>query len=554
MFIALTPLQVFAYPGGLLDGRSGSYNGSPETKVTDGNLSTYVHLNNNLSSESARFRISPLSVSTVSSYKLYSEMDGSAIEIFFYNSSLQQIGYVYPAVSNGTRVDLSTPITGVYSIIVKNGSSGTAPKINEFDVFSSVPDITPPDIPTNLNAIANDGSVDLTWNAVTAVDLAGYNLYLNGTKVNMSLITALNYTAVASNNVNNIWTLTAVDTNANESLFSNAVTTHYDTISPLSPVGLVANPNGTGVITLDWTDNTEPDLAGYSVYQDNSKITTSLLTESEYTISSLANDVLYNFAITATDLSNNESLKSSSITYYKDSNAPDSPTTLEVTDFDHDSIELYWDSNSEIDLLGYNVYVNGIKHNTSLLGSNVYVLTNMTPETNYTIHVTALDDAMNESPNSNTVVVTTSAEPDTIPPSVVISVYATGGNGWANVSWQPNTETDISGYNVYVDSVKHNTTLISGTNYLISGLENGETYSVHVVAVDTSGNESSPSVPVNVMPDGSGLPHIDMGFSLLDVADGVASWFSSIWGILAFSIAIPLSFVVARRVKDTILP
>lgn len=45
------------------------------------------------------------------------------------------------------------------------------------------------------------------------------------------------------------------------------------------------------------------------------------------------------------------------------------------------------------------------------------------------------------------------------------------------------------------------------------------------------------------------IPTVSLNYELADVATGVGSWFSSYWLILAFAVAIPLSFYVAQRVK-----
>lgn len=45
------------------------------------------------------------------------------------------------------------------------------------------------------------------------------------------------------------------------------------------------------------------------------------------------------------------------------------------------------------------------------------------------------------------------------------------------------------------------------------------------------------------------IPTVQLVYDLTDVATGTTSWFSSLWLILAFSIAIPLAFYIANRVK-----
>ncbi|HER2159113.1 TPA: hypothetical protein VJS58_001686 [Streptococcus pyogenes] len=45
------------------------------------------------------------------------------------------------------------------------------------------------------------------------------------------------------------------------------------------------------------------------------------------------------------------------------------------------------------------------------------------------------------------------------------------------------------------------------------------------------------------------MPLLSTDYDLIDVAKGVENWFSSFWLIIAFAIAIPLSFYIASRIK-----
>ncbi|MNW41499.1 hypothetical protein D3C74_186400 [compost metagenome] len=47
----------------------------------------------------------------------------------------------------------------------------------------------------------------------------------------------------------------------------------------------------------------------------------------------------------------------------------------------------------------------------------------------------------------------------------------------------------------------------------------------------------------------SSIPTVSLDYNLGDVATAVSNWFSSYWLILAFAVAIPLSFFIAHRVK-----
>ena len=47
----------------------------------------------------------------------------------------------------------------------------------------------------------------------------------------------------------------------------------------------------------------------------------------------------------------------------------------------------------------------------------------------------------------------------------------------------------------------------------------------------------------------TGIPAISLSYELGDVATSVSNWFSSVWLIVAFAVAIPLAFLIASRIK-----
>jgi subtilisin len=88
-----------------------------------------------------------------------------------------------------------------------------------------------------------------------------------------------------------------------------------DTIPPAAPTGLTASA-GDGMVSLDWKDNTESDLAGYNVYRSTSsggsysEIAT-LVTANHYEDTAVSNGTTYYYVVTASDASFNESSTSS---------------------------------------------------------------------------------------------------------------------------------------------------------------------------------------------------------------------------------------------------
>jgi fibronectin type 3 domain-containing protein len=75
---------------------------------------------------------------------------------------------------------------------------------------------------------------------------------------------------------------------------------------PAAPTGLSASP-GIGSVSLDWANNSEGDLAGYSVYRSTSQgglglILASGLPTSQYVDSSVVDNTTYHYTVTAVDL------------------------------------------------------------------------------------------------------------------------------------------------------------------------------------------------------------------------------------------------------------
>jgi TolB protein len=99
---------------------------------------------------------------------------------------------------------------------------------------------------------------------------------------------------------------------------------------------------------------------------------------------------------------------------------------------------------------------------------------------------------------------------DTTPPSSPGGLEGTSGDEEIALIWDANSEEDLDGYNVYratesfsgisdMDPVNGGS-LLSGTDYTDTGLENGTTYYYRLTAVDENGNESSTSSQLEITP------------------------------------------------------
>jgi len=92
-----------------------------------------------------------------------------------------------------------------------------------------------------------------------------------------------------------------------------------DITPPSAPTGLLGSPGGSQTASLNWNDNTDLDLAGYNAYRSTTsggpytKVNTSLINVSNYSVTGLTNGTTYYFVVTAVDTHSNESANSSEV-------------------------------------------------------------------------------------------------------------------------------------------------------------------------------------------------------------------------------------------------
>jgi fibronectin type 3 domain-containing protein len=122
-----------------------------------------------------------------------------------------------------------------------------------------------------------------------------------------------------------------------------------DTTAPAAPASLMATA-GDAVVTLDWADNTEPDIARYNVYRSISgegpytTIATGL-TISSYLDTPVINGTTYHYVVTATDTSLNQSANSTQASATPQfPPPPDAPSSLTATVVSSSQIDLVWNA------------------------------------------------------------------------------------------------------------------------------------------------------------------------------------------------------------------
>ncbi|SUY94200.1 fibronectin type III domain-containing protein [Bacillus cereus] len=116
-----------------------------------------------------------------------------------------------------------------------------------------------------------------------------------------------------------------------------------------------------------------------------------------------------------------------------------------------------------------------------------------------------------------------------------------------------NAGVKIKGYHIVVDGKQVNDSLVTTRSYAVKGLKNGQTHNVQIKAVSFWNVESDLSDSIPGIPQVQVIPDIAFNFGLSDLIESIKNWFSGIWPIVAFSIAIPLAFIVAFNTKKLFL-
>jgi fibronectin type 3 domain-containing protein/flagellar hook assembly protein FlgD len=297
--------------------------------------------------------------------------------------------------------------------------------------------------------------------------------------------------------------LTAVDKLGNTSEAKTNV--KVDTHPPMPPV-LSGNVENKSNARLTWTQNTEPDFAGYNLYRDDQKINTSLMACVNYLDENLPEGI-HAYTVTAVDLAGNESKPSNEVKLRVDFTGPDanirSPLDGSMVS---GIVDIKGTAYSSDDFKQYRIYI-GQGQNPSawnlIRTSPVPVSYGILTQWDtlgltglYSIKLEAEDLTGNI--NIHQIAVTI----DDLPPAAPVLISAVADDSNVTLTWQANTETDLAGYLLYRNNQLANVSgmvtgdlkpyLISGTTYLDVNLPDGK-FKYYLIAMDQAGNTSDQS-------------------------------------------------------------
>ena len=187
-----------------------------------------------------------------------------------------------------------------------------------------------------------------------------------------------------------------------------------DLVLPAAPANLTLVKKGSNQALIQWqasTDNLK--VNGYYIFVNGIQYNTEALKATSLLIEGLepAND--YDIFVMAADMLKNFSKPSAPVhftTWGADTNPPEVPTNLSISEKTAFSTSIFWtaSTDAETEVFGYNIYVNGSSSpvNTVPVIPTSYKVMGLDAENEYTISVSAVDAALNESATVSTTVTT----------------------------------------------------------------------------------------------------------------------------------------------------
>jgi hypothetical protein len=270
-------------------------------------------------------------------------------------------------------------------------------------------DNTPPSAPKDLVGSLDALNVGLYWTANSEADLAGYNVYRDGRRINSQIITGINYyeQSVAAGKTY-VFNVTSVDRVGNESLFSNSVS-----ITTLSTAPVIIRPLS-GAQVLDFEiyvlGTAEPGSTVELFVNGDSRGTAITSSSRTFNLSAVKiSEGRNDLKAISTNSNGVVSPESSTVTVFLDPR-PQPPAGLTATAGDT-VVTLTWTPNPETDILHYDIYRDGFRLSRWQAEATFkdMRLTNGRP---YTYTIIAIDSRGIESNKTSTITVTPVAGPE----------------------------------------------------------------------------------------------------------------------------------------------
>jgi fibronectin type 3 domain-containing protein len=428
-------------------------------------------------------------------------------------TGLTAASYSDTTVTNGTTY---------YYVVSATNTAGESADSTEATATPEAP-LVAPDAPANLQATAGDGSVALTWDAVTGADTYTVKRATTSggpyTDVGTGL-TAASYSDTTVTNGTTYYYVVSATNTAGESADSTEATATPEAplVAPDAPANLQATA-GDGSVALTWDAVTGADT--YTV----KRATTSGgpytdvgtgLTAASYSDTTVTNGTTYYYVVSATNTAG-ESADSTEATATPEAPlvAPDAPANLQATAGDG-SVALTWDA-----VTGADTYT--VKRATTSGGPYTDVGTGLTAAsysdttvTNGTTYYYVVSATNTAGESADSTEATATPEAPLVAPDAPANLQATAGDGSVALTWDA-----VTGADTY--TVKRATTSggpytdvgtgLTAASYSDTTVTNGTTYYYVVSATNTAG-ESADSTEATATPEAPAPPDAPINLSI----------------------------------------
>lgn len=173
---------------------------------------------------------------------------------------------------------------------------------------------------------------------------------------------------------------------------------------------------------------------------------------------------------------------------------PAAPTGVSIDEhgITQNSVIVRWMAPADDDVLGYKVYVNDGNNDkityVNGAGTTFSTIQGLMAGTTYTVTVTAIDKAGNESAKSDSASIDITDQ--TLPTAPMNLKASNVKDTTATVTWDASTSNvDITGYEVYLNNTLLD--MVNSASYNLSGLTANTSYTIKVRAVNSNGIKSS---------------------------------------------------------------
>ena len=390
-------------------------------------------------------------------------------------------------LTNGSSYTFSVKATNVAGTSV--ASAETTPVIPR----------TVPSAPNSVTTAFGNTEVSLTWSAPTidgGASISGYKVVSNpGSKTcaTDALTTACTITGL-TNGTAYTFAVTAQNSEGSSSVATSAsVTPATKPNAPAAPT-VSSTTNAAVVLAVTAPSNTGgAAITSYLVTSNpEGKTCTATAATRSCTVSGLTNGTTYKFSVTATNIAGASASSLESANAIPRTN-PGAPTGLTAT-YGNASVTLSWSApanNGGFAISSYKVTTVGNAAKTCIAAApnTSCTISGLTNGTAYSFTVTATNGAALVSVASSSA----SATPKTTP-SAPLSVSLTPQDAALKVNWAAgsNGGSSITGYTATATPGDLTCTTVT-TTCSISGLTNGTSYSIKVVATNVVGAGSASS-------------------------------------------------------------